>query len=220
MYALATIDGDPPLVAAARSNQVILALLAAMPREPDRVTQLISATERNTATTITSERLSALIAGAAQRIDDDSAISAVAPVTEAAEPGQPAVLDTEAMQQLVAGDLAGAALPVATVGPLRVSLQNSVGTAGLMTQARDLLVAKGLRYSGGGTSADEGTAESAVLVPSDTAENRARGEAVATALGLGADSLRVFPAQEATAGIDVIGVLGQDFADLTESGRT
>jgi len=119
---------------------------------------------------------------------------------------------------MVAGELAGAQLPVSTVGPLRVSVQNADGTDGLVTTARDRLVAGGFRYAGGGEAQDLGAVTSVVLVPTDTPENRARGQAVASALGLGADSLAVLPPEQSAADLDIIVVLGRDFADL-ESGQ-
>jgi len=218
VYALAAVEGETPDVAVARFNQVILGLLAVMPTDSERVTQLISATERNTATTITSELLTRIIAGSSQRIAADRATPETVPIAAPGAGETSVILDIAGMAQMVAGELAGAQLPVSTVGPLRVSVQNADGTDGLVTTARDRLVAGGFRYAGGGEAQDLGAVTSVVLVPTDTPENRARGQAVASALGLGADSLAVLPPEQSAADLDIIVVLGRDFADL-ESGQ-
>ncbi len=217
-YALADIEGESAEAALARFNQVILGLLAGMPTDPDEVTQVISATERNAATTITSEDLTTLIAGAAERIAAGRADPITVP-TAVAEPGDSTVnVDAAAMEAVATRALAGAELPVAVVGPLRVSVQDGVGVSGLATAARERLVAGGFRYVGGGVAQDVSVAQSVILVPSDTPENRTRGEAVARALGLPENSLAVPPPDQATADVDIIVVVGQDFADLVESG--
>ena len=120
-------------------------------------------------------------------------------------------VDDDAARPELDGRFAGALLPVAAVGEVRVLVSNGVGRPGLGAAARDLLVADGLLYGGGGNVAEFGRQPgTAVLVASQSQEDRARGEAVAAALGLDAGALQVN--RETLVDTDVVVVLGDDFA--------
>ncbi|MGF1653453.1 MAG: LytR C-terminal domain-containing protein, partial [Actinomycetales bacterium] len=216
-YATASVEGEEPEVSLARFAQVVLGLVAAMPPDAGEVTGLLSQVDRHPDTTATSEHLTGTLAEASRVLaDEEDPAPLTVPIAEGGE-GPPAA-DLEAVDALVGERLQGARLSVATAGPLRVVVGNAVGQSGLVTAARDRLVAAGFRFVGGGTVEGEPAPETTVLVPSDTPENRERGQAVAAALGIPPDALFVKADFEADVpeGTEIIVWLGQDYADTLE----
>ncbi|MGF1662668.1 MAG: LCP family protein, partial [Kineosporiaceae bacterium] len=213
-YATASVEGEDPGVPLARFAQVVMGLVAAMPPEAGEVTSLLSQVDRHPDTTATSEQLSSSLAAASQVLADGEAPTPSTVPTAQGGDGPPEA-DADGVTALVDERLSGARLPVSTVGPLRVVVGNAVGEPGLVTAARDRLVAAGFRFVGGGTVEGEPAPETTVLVPSDTPENRERGQAVAAALGLPPDALFVKADFEADVpeGTEIIVWLGQDYAD-------
>jgi hypothetical protein len=213
-YATAGVEGEEPGVALARFAQVVVGLVAAMPEEAGEVTRVLSQVDRHPDTTATSEQLSSVLAEASQVLaEQEDPAPFTVPTAEGGE--GPPTPDADAVAALVDERLQGARLPVSTVGPLRVVVGNAVGEPGLVTAARDRLVAAGFRFVGGGTVEGEPAPATTVLVPSDTPENRERGQAVASALGIPPDALFVKADFEADVpeGTDIIVWLGQDYAD-------
>jgi hypothetical protein len=205
-------------VALARFAQVVVGLVAAMPEEAGEVTRVLSQVDRHPDTTATSEQLSSVLAEASQVLaEQEDPAPFTVPTAEGGE--GPPTPDADAVAALVDERLQGARLPVSTVGPLRVVVGNAVGEPGLVTAARDRLVAAGFRFVGGGTVEGEPAPATTVLVPSDTPENRERGQAVAAALGIPPDALFVKADFEADVpeGTDIIVWLGQDYADTLEA---
>ncbi len=241
-YAGLAVDGEPGEARLARLGSVVQALLVALPSDPDAAAPVLdeagltgdgaAAGSRDDATTgetgagtgndaePRADGLPGLLAEAAARADDGDAEQLVLPTTElAVGDATRRALDTDVAQDELDGRFAGAALPVSEVGEVRVVLRNAVGRAGLGAAARDLLVADGLRYVGGGNVEPFGQQPtSLVLVDSQDADDRAAGEAVADALGLPADALQV--GQETLVDTDVVVVLGDDFARSTPSSTT
>ena len=126
-------------------------------------------------------------------------------------------LDQEGATAMVDRLLPGAKLPVPPGGNVRVLVQNGVGIPGLAEAARERLVGAGLRYVAGCNAVEFGRERTAVLVPSDSGEDRARGVRVAVALGVPAESVAIDVLGSNLA--EVVVVLGQDFADdVTDRG--
>jgi|GEM_PF-2667670 hypothetical protein len=217
VYATAAVEGEEPGVSLARFAQVVLGLVAAMPTEAGEVTRLLSQVDRHPDTTATSEQLTRVLADASGMLaDQDEPVPLTVPTADGGE--GPPTADPEGVALLVDERLPGARLPVSTVGPLQVVVGNAVGEPGLVTAARDRLVAAGFRFAGGGTVEGEPAPATTVLVPSDTPENRERGLAVAAALGIPPEALFVKADFDADVpeGTDIIVWLGQDYADALE----
>jgi hypothetical protein len=94
-------------------------------------------------------------------------------------------------------------------GPVRVLVQNGVGTPGLVDKARTKLVKAGFRFVNGGNASAFGEKTSTVLIPDSAPASVDRGAAVAAALGLPASSVGVSGQGQTVA--EVIVVLGRDF---------
>ncbi|WP_380167667.1 LytR C-terminal domain-containing protein [Jannaschia sp. R86511] len=217
-YAGLQVDGEPPEAALARFGAVLGALVAALPPDAEAAGEALAAAS----VTAAGEpgTLAPAVAAAAERAAAGSTEAVVLPTTEltAGQADQRGVAEDEAAE-LLSSRFAGAELPVAAVGEVRVVVRNGVGQEGLVGRARDLLVAAGLRYTGGGNAASFDVADSVVLVASQEQDDREQGEAVARALGLPGDALQVN--NEAMVDTDVVVVLGQDFTAATaEDGST
>nr|MCU0266578.1 LytR C-terminal domain-containing protein [Actinomycetes bacterium] len=120
------------------------------------------------------------------------------------------VVDPEPTEQLVSSVLAGSLPPQRAGGPVRVLVQNGVGTPGLGEQARGLLVEEGFTYVNGGNANRFGYRTSVVLIRDASAAARTQGAEVAAALGLPESDLRVAAQGQSVA--DVVVILGADFA--------
>lgn len=195
----------------ARQDAVLTAVLAALPSDPGDLADRLAALGEDSRTTGGSA-LEVLAAAADDAAAGDYAAT-VLPVRDLATGGDEplAGVDDAAAAQVLQRRLPGA---LAAGGDTpRVLVQNGVGEPGLGERARDLLVAAGLRYVGGGNAATFGREETVVAIPSDSDRDRERGLAVAEALGLGPGAVAV--GREAPTLADVVVVLGQDFADAT-----
>lgn len=120
-------------------------------------------------------------------------------------------LDEAGAAALVELQLAGARFPVPPGGVVKVLVQNGVGEPGLGEAARDRLVGAGMRYVAGGNASTFGRERTAVLVASNSGDDRAKGVRAAVALGIPGDAVAVNVLGTTLA--DVVVVLGQDFAD-------
>lgn len=217
-YATEAVDGRPAEERLARFGSVLTNLLAALPEDPaDSRAALESAGVSGG--TVEPEAAAAVLAPAASRASTGDGVAVILPTTELAGGAQQPWrgVDEDAVEAQLADRLAGARLPVSALGPVEVVVRNGVGVSGLVTAARDRLVAAGLSYGGGGNATSFDVVATVVLLPADTPEDRARGEAVAAALGVGSDSLQV--SQEAAVGTDVVVVLGTDFAETVSTER-
>lgn len=201
---------EPEASRLARQEQVLRAVFAALPDDPATIRAIIGdlpGAPRDTAL----DAVTAVVSATRLAVSHDELASTVLPVTEIDAGGTVVSygLDDEAADQLVDTRLAGAKLPVAAVGHVRVLVQNGVGTPGLGDVARTKLLAAGLRYVAGGNLPGFGQDETVVLLRDASTPNRERGMAVARALGLGQSSLRI--SQSAPTIADVVVILGEDF---------
>lgn len=214
-YATLREDGEPVEAGLARLGEVVDGLLAALPTEPAAAQEALAAAGVAASSGMDDDELGTVVAAAAERAADGSTQSVVLPTRELTVGSTVRRgVDDEVARTELAGRFAGAVLPVAAVGEVRVVVRNGVGTPGLVGAARDRLVRAGLRYTGGGNTTEFGQTETVVLVASSEDEDRARGAAVALALGLGEDVLQVN--NESMVDTDVVVVLGEDFARLAD----
>ncbi|WP_336924183.1 LytR C-terminal domain-containing protein, partial [Aquipuribacter sp. SD81] len=226
-------EGEPPEAGLARFSAVLTSLVAAMPSDPEDAVSVLAAagvtggtdpangtTGTTTGTTTGASAparaavdtgVATVLARAAGRAGGGSSEAVVLPTREVTA-GDASVrsVDRDAVAGTLGERFAGALLPLAAVGEVRVEVRNGIGTQGLVGPARDLLVAAGLRYAGGGNAAEFGQETTTVLVASQDDADVAAGRAVAAALGVGTDALQVN--NQAMVDTDVVVVLGEDFA--------
>ena len=205
-YATTEVEGQPLESRLSRFGEVLTALLAALPEEAGEVDALLAGAGAST-----DHAAAELLAEASALAAEDEVASGVLPTRELAGDQQQALRgpDDDAARAELDSRLAGARLPQSELGEVQVVVRDGVGRPGLVADARDRLVEAGLRYSGGGNTESFDVAATAVLVPEDTPEERARGQAVVDALGAG--SLAVSGLESLDT--DVVVILGTDFAD-------
>jgi hypothetical protein len=202
---------EPEAARLARQEQVLRAVLSALPDDPATIRTVVGdlpgaprgAALEAVARVVSASRLAAV---------SNELASTVLPTKEIDAGGAVVAygLDDKAAAELVDARLAGARLPVASVGHVRVLVQNGVGAPGLGDSARSRLLQAGLRYVAGGNLPGFGQKESVVLLRDASSTNRARGAAVARALGLRDSSLRV--SETAPTVADIVVILGKDYA--------
>lgn len=210
-YGTAAVEGQPLESRLSRFGDVLAALLAAVPADVAEVDELLAEAGADAAEPPVETPPAEVLADAAAVAGEGEVASVILPTSELAGDQEQALrgLDDDAAEAELSSRLAGARLPVSQLGEVQVVVRNGVGRSGLVAEARDRLVEAGLRYGGGGNAESFDVAETAVLVPEDTPEDRARGQAVADALGVG--SLAV--SELGSLDTDVVVILGTDFAD-------
>lgn len=221
-YATTEVPGEPLEARLSRVGQVLSTLLAALPSDAAGVDAALTTAGATTDAVPGSvddpvaspqELVSQTLADAAVLAQAGDVVQVILPTQELSG-GQDGILrgldDAGARTELDAR-LPGALLPQSELGEVQVVLSNGDGRQGLVAAARDRLVAAGLRYSGGGNAQSFDAETTSVLVPRDTPEDRARGEAVLEALDVGSAELGVSPLEGLDT--DVVVILGTDFAD-------
>ncbi len=189
---------------------MLSAVIGGLPADSGQVTLQLGALGAGSVSTLP-EQLAPFLAGLGSAEQSTSVVHRTLPVRSIDAGGStPAVgLDVDASTALVSDLLAASVTPQRPGGDVRVLVQNGVGTPGLGSSARDLLVADGFTYVAGGNAASFGTARSVVLIADATAANRAEGVAVAKALGLPTSALRITARGQSVA--DVVVILGADY---------
>jgi len=202
---------EPEAARLARQDQVLRAVLAALPDDPAR-TRTILGDLPGAPSGAELQAVARVVGASRQAAVSNELASTVLPVREIDAGGSSVAygLDDKAAGELVDARLAGARLPVAPVGRVRVLVQNGVGAPGLGDSARSKLLAAGLRYVAGGNVPGFGQKQTVVLLRDASSDNRERGMAVARALGLGEPSLRI--SETAPTIADVVVILGEDYA--------
>jgi hypothetical protein len=203
--------GEPEQSRLARFNQVLVGALSQLPEGAPAVADVVAGLGEGARTTLELDQVAARLDGLRAALAADDVSVGILPV-HAIETGgevQALGLDAPEAAELVAARFPGALLSTSPDGPVRVLVQNGVGTPGLGAQARELLVAAGYRFAAGGNAASFDVEQTVVLVPDAGAQVRAMGERVAETLGLGPGSVRTSSRGQTTA--DVIVILGRDF---------
>jgi hypothetical protein len=125
--------------------------------------------------------------------------------------GTPTLLiDPTAADTMVKNSFSGSLPAQRPDGPIRVVIQNGVGTPGLGASARTKLVVAGITYVSGGNAGRFGYTHSLVLVPTSSGDaGQKQGQAVAKALGLPSSDVALTEQGQTIA--DVVVILGADF---------
>ena len=198
---------EPEQSRLARLDSVLSAVIGGLPADSGQVTLQLGALGAGSASTMP-EQLAPFLAGLRSAEQSTSVVHRTLPVRSIDAGGaSPSVgIDADASAALVSDLLSSSVSPQRPGGDVRVLVQNGVGTPGLGSSARDLLVAEGFTYVPGGNAASFGTNRSVVLIADATADKRAEGAAVAEALGLPTSSLRITARGQSIA--DVVVILG------------
>ncbi len=209
-YAGLIVGEEPEAARLARQERVLTAVLAGLPA-PDAARRALLAGLAGAPRGAALSTVVAVTGALREPAASGSLPSTVLPVNEIDSGGAVTAygLDAEGAARLTRSRLAGAAIAEPVGGRVRVLVQNGVGTPGLGEAARAQLVAAGLRYVGGGNVTGFGVRQTVVLLADGGSAERARGAAVARALGLGEGSLRITDSAPTVA--DVVVVLGADY---------
>jgi hypothetical protein len=210
-YATYLDVGSPEQQRLARLSTVMQALLAKLPVDPRTVSNLVAALADTSTSTLPSTRLGGFLTllhgdAVGGRLTFDNV------PTHPLDSGgtiPTVVVDSTALTAWVKADFAGSVPTTAQAGPVRVLVQNGVGTPGLDDKARLRLAAAGLTYVAGGNATTFNNPTSTVLIADGTDASRVQGAIVAKALGLPASDIKITQLGQNLA--DVIVVIGDDF---------
>lgn len=204
-------SGEPEQARLSRFKDVLAASVAELPDDPAEMQQVLASLGDGSRPTLASDRLGEFLDGLRRDDAADRLEYQILPTRTIDTGGKDITygLDQQGASKLVGNLLAGSVPDGPSDGPVRVLVQNGVGTPGLGEKARTKLVDSGFRFVNGGNADDFNHETSAVVIMDGTRASRAQGSAVASALGLPAGDLRVSPTGQTVA--DVIVILGNDF---------
>ena len=211
-FATYLADGEPEQARLARFDNVLTSLVARLPSEEAAVVDLLAklgaGSKHTLDTTALAQRLVVMHAAAVK----DNIVSDVLPVKTADTGGSaPAyVLDVTQAAATMRTRFPGAQQPSGAEAPLRVLVENGVGTPGLVLAARTKLIEGGFLFQDGGNASSFTKDPTSLLVADATDASRAAGAKVAAALGVPATSVVTQDRGQSKA--DVIVILGPDFA--------
>jgi hypothetical protein len=211
-YATYLADGETEPSRAARFADVLTAWLATAPDQAQDLARIVASPGSSASSTTDVPSVAAFLAPLAVAARGDGLGLSSAPV-KPIDTGIDSVnyrLDREAAAEAVAARFAGSLPPQRAQGGGDVLVQNGVGTPGLGQAARERLVAAGFTFVGGGNASSFGRDASVVVIPDADPASRQLGRAVAVALGLPADAVRVSDRGQSVA--DAVVILGADFA--------
>jgi len=171
----------------------------------------VTSLKDGSSSTLSSTRLAEILTAAQAVSEDGDMLSDVLPVNAIATGAGEESYGVNAQQAaaLMEARFAPSLVKDAAGGPVRVLVQNGVGTPGLVDKARTKLVKAGFRFVNGNNAPEFGQKQSAVLIPDSTPASVQQGAAVAAALGLPASAVGVSGQGQTVA--EVIVVLGLDF---------
>ncbi|MFN8158526.1 MAG: LytR C-terminal domain-containing protein [Candidatus Nanopelagicales bacterium] len=210
-YATYLADGEPEAARTARFVEVTRLALAKLPVEATKTEAILTGLGASARSTISTKDLAAFLVKMHEYVLADNvaynSLPTVAADAGGATPGQR--IDQTAASAMVDKYFPDAKRKPGPNSKTRVLVQNGVGTPGLNTGARDLLVEAGYTFVNGGNAAVRGLAATQVIVPDRSTESLALGADIAKALKV--PSTAVVVATEGQSIADVVVVLGRDF---------
>lgn len=217
-YVTTLMPGEREQARIRRFSDVLVKVVAELPDSPERMRQLLTSLGALARSTVPTDDLIAILLGLRDEVLRERAVQETLPATPLRRGGETTfLLDQRAAQAMVTELLPEAVLAPGEGERVRVLVQNGDGTPGLGAVARDRLVEAGFAFVSGGNAQQFGYPKTLVLIPVNDEASRARGLAVAEALGVPANSLRIAASGQTVA--DVLVVLGADFArDVKASG--
>lgn len=207
-FATWSAPNEPDQTRSARLKKVLQAVLTELPGDADAVAKLAD----GLGTRVPAELdLAALLADLHADTTDGQVDYDVLPtrVLETGGAQEALTVDARAAAAMVKRLFPAAVRATGEAAPTRVLVQNGVGTAGLGEKARDKLVAAGFAFVAGGNAPQLGVASTVVVIRDATPASRTTGAAVAAALGVPADAVRISARDQTVA--DVVVILGADF---------
>jgi anionic cell wall polymer biosynthesis LytR-Cps2A-Psr (LCP) family protein len=209
-YATFLAKGENEEARMARFAQVLRLTVAKLPADSAKIETILTQLGASARATVPFTQLADFFLRLNADVNADDVAYKNLPV-QGIDTGGPAAyrVDQEAAAAMVQ-DLLPEALR--TPGPnskVRVLVQNGVGSPGLNTAARTLLVDAGFTFVNGGNASSFGQAKTNVILPDTTPESLAWGADIVKALGLPDTAVKV--AEDGQSVADVIVVLGEDF---------
>jgi anionic cell wall polymer biosynthesis LytR-Cps2A-Psr (LCP) family protein len=210
-YATYAVAEEPEQARLARFYDVLDGVLRGLPDQAREIEGTVTSLKAGSSSTLASSLLAEILASAQSVAVDGDMLSDVLPVNAIATGSGEESYGVNAQQAaaLMQARFAPSLVKDTAGGPIRVLVQNGVGTPGLVDKARTKLVKAGFRFVNGNNAPEFGQKQSAVLIPDSTAASVERGAGVAAALGLPASSVGVSGQGQTVA--EVIVVLGRDF---------
>ncbi|HET7901242.1 MAG TPA: LytR C-terminal domain-containing protein [Candidatus Nanopelagicales bacterium] len=211
-YATFLAPGETEAARTARFVEVFRLAIAKLPTDATKAEAIITGLGASARSTESSRDLSTFLVKLHEYVlADNVAYNALPTVPNdagGATAGQR--IDTVAAADMVDKYFADAQRTPGPNSKTRVLVQNGVGTPGLNTGARDLLVEAGYSFVNGGNASVRGLSASQVIVQDRSPEQLKLGADIATALKLPPTAVVV--AAEGQSIADVVVVLGRDFA--------
>lgn len=194
----------------ARLQDVLDALLAALPDDADDVEALLVELGEGSRSNLPVAELAELLVGLAASAENDAVQYDTLPVIplDSGDGTTAFRLDEDAAQALVERRLAQSVPEGERATGNRVLVLNGVGTPGIGEMVRNRLVDEGFVFVGSRNAPRFDYQNTVVLVPEATPEAQLLGERVAAALGVAAD----VRTDELGSIADVIVIVGADFA--------
>jgi anionic cell wall polymer biosynthesis LytR-Cps2A-Psr (LCP) family protein len=212
-YATFLADSEPEQSRLARFDAVLGAVLAALPTSNDQVASMLGGLGTGSVSSFPAARLAGVLTGLAADNAAHNTTDQVLPVTvlDTGDSEQAFSVDAAKTKQLVGSYLADSIPSNLKITGNRVLVENQVGSPGIGESTRTKLAAANFVYEPGPNAPGmpNATLPSVVLIFSTTAADIARGDAVATALGLPTSDVKV-SSQELTVA-DVIAIIGADY---------
>jgi anionic cell wall polymer biosynthesis LytR-Cps2A-Psr (LCP) family protein len=210
-YATYAAAEEPEQARLARFSDVLDGVLRGLPDQTREIEGMVASLKAGSSSTLSASLLAEILAAAHAVSADGDMLSDVLPVNAIATGAGEESYGVNAQQAaaLMEARFAPSLVKDTAGGPVRVLVQNGVGTPGLVDKARTKLVKAGFRFVNGNNAPEFGQKQSAVLIPDSTPASVERGAGVAAALGLPASSVGVSGQGQTVA--EVIVVLGKDF---------
>jgi anionic cell wall polymer biosynthesis LytR-Cps2A-Psr (LCP) family protein len=201
--------GEQEQARLARVQDVLDALLTALPDSPEQVTALVSALGPGSRSSLPAPELAAFLVAAAETGEAGELQYETLPVIPIDAGGGVTAfrVDAPAARNLVDRLLAQSVPMGERETGNRVLVLNGVGTPGLGEAVRKRLVEEGFVFVGSRNAPRFGYPNTVVLVPEATPEAQLLGERVAAALGVPAD----VRSDELGSVADVVVIVGADF---------
>jgi hypothetical protein len=210
-YALYLAPKEPELSRLARFNQVWQGVLLGLPTSAADMAPLVDNLGAKSLATVSDASLSTFLASMAKATQAQNTISQVLPV-------KPLDLAGGATSYLIDQTQASAVIDTAFadskpadngVAPVRVLVQNGVGTPGLGAEAFGQLHKAGFAFVPGGNANHFGYKKTVVLIPEGSSTWIAQGQKVAKTLGVPASAVMI-NSQGLTVA-DIVVILGADY---------
>ncbi len=210
VYALYLSPKEPEAARLARFDQVLEAMLAGLPTSAAEVAPLVGHLGATSQATVSDASLASFLASLAAATQAQNTLSQTLP-THAIDTGGPTpayLIDSTGAAAMINGSFADSK-PSDTTRPVRVLVQNGVGTPGLGESAYQKLHRAGFSFLPGGNANHFGYRKTVVLIPDGSSHWIQEGQQVAKTLGVPNSAVMINDQGLTVA--DIVVILGQDY---------